>query len=388
MNKRIIKILSKMLAFAILSTNTAHFAALNTETGSAVIEKHRHPAEASPDTEENKRVSIIKDVKNTAVDFKDLVKKHPSIQLALLLTLGKCATKKLTSAVTKQAQMDTISQLTRTAADSLTADQVKDLLSTQIDKYTSRDPDVFEIEASLIEQSNPKLLLLTLTKLNRLFDKYSAFTAALIQYKHRQGEKFTLLPLSIRYYPLPYLRAEELSEYDLGGMAFGLSGDYEGTLYKYFDYHRTNWFAACDNDQLVEFMVAHEFGHVMEFLHITLEQKITWTSCTKPRGRYTLGIILGQASEDNTFKTNSLVKDSATSIGSSILTRARAAAKFHYSMLSRYADSDASLMEFFAETFAHSECSTYVNPLGQVLQEYIKDWFPLDPNNATISADN
>lgn len=388
MNKRIIKILSKMLAFAILSTNTAQFAALNTETGSAVIEKHRHPAEASPDTEENKRVSIIKDVKNTAVDFKDLVKKHPSIQLALLLTLGKCATEKLTSAVTKQAQMERISQLTRTAVDTLTHDQVKAQLDQQIAKYISRADEVFEIEASLIEKSHPKLLLLTLTKLNQLFDTYRGFTDALITYKRSQGEKFTLLPISIRYYPLACLRAEELSEFDLGGMAFGLSGDYEGTLYKYFDYHRTNWLAGCDTDQLIEFMVAHEFGHVMEFLHITLEKNINWKLCKKPRGRYTLGIIISQASKDKTFKTISLVKDSATSIGKDIIARARKQGKFHYNMLSRYADSDASLMEFFAETFAHSECSKSVNPLGQVLQEYIKNWFPHDPKNANISDEN
>lgn len=375
MNKRIIKILSKMLAFAILSTNTAQFAALNSE-------------KASPSTEENRRVSIIKDVKNAAVDVKDLVKKHPSIQLALLLTLGKYANKTLTSAVNKKAPMQTTLLLTKNAATFLTDDQVKEQLKTEIAKYKDRASDVFEIEDSLIKTSHPKSLLLTLKKLNELFDKYSGFTDALIQYKRGQAETFTLLPLSIRYYPLGCLRLDDLTEIDLGGMAFGLSGDYEGTLYKYSDAHRTNWLAACDDDKLIEYMVTHEFGHAMEFLHITLQNKIDWKLCKKSRGRYTLGTIISAASEDQTFETVSLVKTSAETIGRSIISRAHAEAKFHYNMLSRYADSDPSLMEFFAETFAHSECSTYVNPLGQVLQEYIKDWFPLDQKGDAISDDN
>lgn len=381
MNKRIIKILSKMLAFAILSTNTAQFAALNSEKASPT------PSEASPSTEKTTHVSIIKDVKNAAVDVKDLVKKHPSIQLALILIGGKYANKTLTSAVNKKAQMQTTLLLTKNAATFLTDDQVKKQLTTEIAKYKDRASDVFEIEDSLIKTSHPKSLFLTLKKLNELFDKYRGFTDALIQYKRSQGETFTLLPLSIRYYPLECLRLDELTEIDLGGMAFGLSGDYEGTLYKYSNAHRTNWLAACDDDKLIEYMVTHEFGHVMEFLHITLQKKIDWKLCKKSRGRYTLGTIISATSKDKTFETVSLVKTSAKTIGTTILRSAKNNQKFHYNMLSRYADSDPPLMEFFAETFAHSECSTYVNPLGEVLQEYIKDWFPLDQKGDAISED-
>lgn len=368
MNKKFIKKLSKILVLSILFTNFS--VPFTDQAKSSVVSA--------------KNGEYTKIVKN----IKDTIKNSEFFKRSVILYLCGRACNFIVEKAQVVAMRKILPPLVTTAADDLTDEQVEERLCDEIDKYVDRAPDVFEIEDSLIEKSHPKSLLLTLTKLNELFDKYCGFTDALIKYKRSQGEQFTLLPISIRYYPLGCLRAEELAEFDLGGIAFGNLGNYESTLYKYYNLHRTNWFAACDNDKLIEYTVAHEFGHVMEFLYITLQNKIDWKSCGKLRRKYTLSLIISTIFKDKTFKTVSLLKDSAKNIGNDILKRAKANKQYHPSMVSRYADSDVSLMEFFAETFAHSECSTYVNPLGQASQEYIKDWFPeKEKNDSEIQSE-
>lgn len=380
-----------MLALAILFTNIAPFAALNNETCTAVTKKASPtPAEASPGTEKNKRVSIIKDVKNAAIDVKDLVKKHPSIQHALAFIIGNTAIGKLVDAVKEHASNQQFLRVIKTAADKLTEEEVEEKLRDEINTYINRDRDVFEIEDSLIKKSHPKSLFLTLKKLNELFRTYGGFTEALIKYKRSQGEKFTLLPISIKYYPSLCLCSNLLAftEIDLSGIAFGNLGDYEGTLYEYYDLHRSSWFAACDDDKLIEYIVAHEFGHVMEFLYITLQEKIDWKLYKKVRGRYTLGLMMDVIFNNEFRKTLNLVKDSAHDIGCGIRERAKASAlkPLQHNMLSTYALSDDFGKEFFAETFAHLNCSGYVNPLAISLFEVIQGWFPLAQQDSTTSV--
>lgn len=395
MNKRIIKIFSKMLAFAILSTNTAQFAALNNEAGTAVIEKASPTsAEASPDTEKNKRVSIIKDVKSAAVDVKDLVKKHLSAQLVLYTAVGVASFKigtKIGTAIKKRGQPKSPSyfqlQDFKTAVDTLSADEIKKQLNEEIGKYINRASDVFEIEDSLIEESHPKSLLLTLKELNRLFGKYKGFTDALINYKKKHGGKFTLLPLSIKYYSYGTLHADALAEFNLSGIAFGNLRNYESTIKNYYQGHQLNCFTACDDDKLIESMVAHEFGHIIEILYITLQQKINWSVYKLSARSYTVNLFKGRLANDKYFKATELVQKQARDIAYNIVNSAKQKGKVCFNnMTSRHGNSDPYSLEFFAETFAHSECSTYVNPLGQTLQEYIKDWFPLDQKDSTTSV--
>ena len=75
-----------------------------------------------------------------------------------------------------------------TKIDNLSDEEIDKKIDEEIEKYKNRAPDVFKVEDKLAKESDKRLFLLTIMKLNHLFDKYSGFTERLIDYKRNKAD--------------------------------------------------------------------------------------------------------------------------------------------------------------------------------------------------------
>ena len=76
--------------------------------------------------------------------------------------------------------------------DTLTDAEINSLIDKEKNEYVNRAPDIFEFDDTLIEKIDHKILLLSLIKLNYLFEKYSGFTKSFIDYRRKIDLKFKL----------------------------------------------------------------------------------------------------------------------------------------------------------------------------------------------------
>lgn len=279
----------------------------------------------------------------------------------------------------------------------LTPAEIKELIDEEKNEYIKRAPDVFEFDNTLIEKVDHKILLISLMKLNYLFDKYEGFTINFINYKRALNTKFRL-------------------QFDdrTGNMSGGL--DYikfgaQTTVYNQFYQWAVKFLckfginSPCDRGRELEFPITHEFGHVVEHLYILaphlelfksrLAMEKTYDNISKsenslrqtlvpPSSKYTdtvefaLKCILEEENEClkslNTLLTSEIrvrkfiQPTQANIIQSQILQGLEG----KNSNISAYGCQNS--QEFFAEAFAHLECTDNpenVNEIGRRIESYI-----------------
>ena len=238
----------------------------------------------------------------------------------------------------------------------------------EIENYKNRAPDVFIIEDSVIKTVHPRILLLTLKRLNYLFNKYDKFTRALIDYKRQQGTEFTLRLLSYKDDGILALGAQGRCEIDLCGIALGgCLSNYSDTLYMNKKGHAKGDFAPCDDDKLIEYIITHEFGHAVESLYVTKKYNIDWKKIGSIRGLGIIDIAKNCLSGSEFYDTVVLIARDGNSLAHTIKRVCGS------DEISRYGSIGSS--EFFAEAFACAECSSKVNRIGRTCQNVITAWF-------------
>ena len=349
----IIKNFSKILALILFfNTSTPYFQAINT------------------DNAKNKENKIFTTIKNKGKEFYE---NHPFIFDVSKLAFGVSCLYGTYKTIYELGKIWYLKDIT-TAIDNLSNQKVKEKLQEEISKYEQRAPEIFKIEESLIKKSHPRTLLLTLMRLNYLFDKYDKFTNALISYKRQQGTDFTLRLLNFKDDRALTIILEERTECDLGGFAFGNLSDYRDNLFKYKRCHKIEHFAPCDNDKLIEYIITHEFGHAIQYLYITKKHGIDWKNTAKIRCLGGIDNIEKEARNNKKFfYVISKIESECNSIKKGILNRAKGIYSSSNTIISKYGK--VSTSEFFAEAFAHMECSSSINPIGLATRDIISAWF-------------
>lgn len=231
---------------------------------------------------------------------------------------------------------------------------INNIINTEIQKYKKRAPDIFEIDENIIRESKNTIFAITLIQLNKLFDKYNGFTEEFIKTKRFNNtiynKKFTIKLVD---YPNPNTLANTCT--DLSGINF--SRKYYTDTKNWNTYEnsvRTKGNCPCDDDKIIQSIISHEFGHVMEILYI--DKHITSTI--------------------NAFYCNCFVNasdDCAEKIKEQIIEKSNK--DLIFSDIGTYGKSNS--YEFFAEAFSTLQCST--NPkykyIRNAVENIISSWF-------------
>lgn len=217
-----------------------------------------------------------------------------------------------------------------TAIDGLTPHEIDENIEEEIRIYKNRASDVFEFDYNLM-QIDHKILLLTLMRINYLFDKYEEFTENLIRSKRNDKEEFCKFKLMLDKYGSK-LSYDTIACTQLGyGITFNkkLNNNFKNRLSDELNDLRNNWHAPCDKHQLIEYTITHEFGHVIHRLYEC--ENHMWRDSLVPE-------VFGSHAKD---------------------------------FISRYGAK--SLGEFFAEVFANLECNNAENVhyLGKKLEKFL-----------------
>lgn len=244
-----------------------------------------------------------------------------------------------------------------TIIDGLTSQQINENLQFEIEKYKNRDKDIFKIDDNLIKKSDKRALLITLMKLNYLFDKYEGFTKELIEYKKSIKTDFLLRPLNVSDdgYIITSM-AIERTEVDLGGFAFKLN-NYKNTLYSCKKSVKSHFWSTRNMDELIDSIITHEFGHAIISLYIIKKYNL---QIPKIRGLNIIEILKLAINKNDISKLALKTENIVNSITNE-----------KNSFISKYADNSPS--EYFAEAFAHLECNdiSNINEVGKNTEKYI-----------------
>lgn len=281
----------------------------------------------------------------------------------------------------------------------LTPAEIKELIDEEKNEYIKRAPDVFEFDNTLTEKVDHKILLISLIKLNYLFDKYEGFTTNFINYKRALNTKFRL-------------------QFDdhTGNMSGGINSINFGvqtTVYNQFYQWAVRFLckfginSPCDRGRELEFPITHEFGHVIEHLYIfaphlelfnsrlkmkkscdnirTLRQTLVSSSSNYTDTvdfallkEFSLNCIL-QGEIECLKSLNTLLKSELrvrkfikTTQENIIQSQILQGLEGQNSIISAYGGQNS--QEFFAEAFAHLECTDNpenVNEIGRKIESYI-----------------
>lgn len=322
--------------------------------------------------------SAIDSIKKTAISVansakdkaKNFYKNHPYISQTILYFGTYYTIDVLISHAVREWDLRDVT----TEIDGLSNTEVKKELKLEVQKYKDRAPDIFTIDGDVVKKSNPRMLLLTMKRLNYLFDKYENFTKELIKYK--KSDKTDIKEFRIRFMnlfddgKLSY-KAELVTGLDLSCIMFNKTTfcrNYRTNLYKYKGTVEKKHWSPHDMDKLIEYVITHEFGHLLESLYITKKSDIEWKKVTPSSKRYYKSESQIEQEELMLAKVNPM----AVKIKREILQKL---GKYDSRTISIYGQSDP--LEFFAEAFAHMECSSEenINPIGIATRNYIKNWF-------------
>lgn len=277
----------------------------------------------------------------------------------------------------------------KTAISKLSPEEVDKEISKQVQIYIDRAPDVFEFDDGLKAKVDHRILLLSLMKINYLFDKYENFTKSFIEFKKSSGidKKFRLL--------LGDYEAQSTGNHNHMSRAaimdttidrinfapFGL-GDYSSTLGTCRHDQETGFLSQTDPSHLPDYYITHEFGHLMEMFYLTQKSQ----EIRESYGR--LDDACGEAQEafqsatndktDRKRATDKLVKaienfySNLDKIASPIKGEILQGLEGNARKISDYGETNA--LEFFAEAFAHLECADKprkINKIGRRTESYL-----------------
>ena len=257
-----------------------------------------------------------------------------------------------------------------TKIDGYSEEEINQHLNEEIEKYKNREKNIFKIDEKLIEKADKRLLLLTLMKLNYLFDKYNKFTKDLIEHKNKKtgNDKEFVLRLMNTKDDLPeFLKGEAMTEFDLGGIAFSNLSNFKQKLYEYKVSVKLGFWSPSNIDELIDHAITHEFGHAMEILYIISIENV---NIPKIRGMDMIDYLemLIDAKKMKRKKKNhwfNKLNDAADSIKKEICKNTNS------DEISIYGSTKS--VEFFAEAFAYLECSNKedINEIGKNTEKFI-----------------
>lgn len=151
----------------------------------------------------------------------------------------------------------------RTNIYQMSEESVKEQLYYEFVRYINRAPDVFKIDEELIRKSNPRALLINLSTLNYLFDKYNPLTEKLIKIKRHSTNRTFKLMLKKK----SESKTLQSSTIDLGGIFLNNTrNSYEEEFGK-ISRLTNGYLSKINKDQAYESAIIHEFGHLMTFLY-------------------------------------------------------------------------------------------------------------------------
>ncbi len=338
--------ITKSLAVILALTITASTSTMNASAG--VVDNVTNTVSSAANTVKNK--------------IKEFYENHPVLSKFLITTAALVGTHEIYHKIEKEWYLRDVT----TAIDNLSDAEVKKAIDIQVNAYINRAPDIFEIEDEVIKKTHPRTLLITLMRLNQLFEKYDKFTEELIKYKREknvESKKFTIRLTSYKMDGAEVFSAEQSTAIDLSGFAFGsklFAPNYKYNLYKYKKSVENNYHSLRDTSQLIDGIIAHEFGHAMEILHITRKFNIVWF---REDGDL---FYVTHTKKFNYDNENDRIKRE-------ILKVANTKYKNTNKVISKYGETRSA--EFFAEAFAHMECCNNPNPIGLATRDYIQNWF-------------
>lgn len=299
-------------------------------------------------------------------------KKHPTLCRGLLFASSIAA-----SAIIHYTIREWNLRDVTTAIDNLSKDELENQIRAEISKYTNRAPDVFKIDPQLVKKSDHRFLLLSLMRINYLFDKYSGFTEDLINYRRgRIGNKkfFYLWPLDFKNYKSEAWGTVGITENDLSGIGL-TTMNHRNLLYGVKKGRQCEHFSPGELDQLAEHILTHEFGHAVEMLYAVRKsaddaiadnddsKEIIWDDVPSVHDFYA-----GTASREGIRKLLENV-EKVTKIEDKI--KGEITDYCDKKRISKYGSTNSG--EFFAEAFAHLECSgaENVNEIGRETEYYL-----------------
>ena len=165
---------------------------------------------------------------------------------------------------------------------------VKEQLDYEIARYKHRAPDIFTIDPKLIKESDPRALLIDISTINYLFDKYSTFTKQFIEFKrHRQQNYFILtanptLEIAINNLTDHNVKIDAYVTPSLTGIALNHTHDLDKAI-RFFrkanSFNRKTkskniYYSSISPWHEYEQAITHEFGHVMAIFYVIDKYKI------------------------------------------------------------------------------------------------------------------
>ncbi len=147
-----------------------------------------------------------------------------------------------------------------TAVDNMSDKEVEEKLKNQIETFKDHDRSVFVIEDELIKKAHPRLLLIILMKINRLFEKYPVFTRELIESRKFMKSTFSLKLVKRKARTVMSSNMEGVGINELWALHFKKSLAF-GRMAIDINFH-----PPAELNQIIEFVITHEMGHVLQFL--------------------------------------------------------------------------------------------------------------------------
>lgn len=269
----------------------------------------------------------------------------------------------------------------------LTPAEIKELIDEEKNEYIKRAPDIFEFDNTLIEKVDHKILLISLIKLNYLFDKYEGFTINFINYKRALNTKFRL----------QFDNHKENMSTNLEYLNFGVATTTSSLSYLQAieSSCKSGFNPPIDRGHELEYHITHEFGHLIEVLYTITPYLQYKTMDTIFADIYQITEQLHQKSKnitDSNFQRLLLKQFEEYVEFQTLFVKQQPIVLCNFMItapdgikndilqglegqdrnISRYGCKDA--LEFFAEAFAHLECTNNpenVNEIGRRIESYI-----------------
>lgn len=280
--------------------------------------------------------------------------------------------------------------------NSFSPEKIKEQLILEINTYINRAPEIFEFDNNLTEKVDNKILCFSLMQLNLLFNKYKGFTQEFINYHKQNNTKFHL---KLGTHGVDMMYNCDMVSNRAGAIIFS------PTLLK--------------NALQSIYTITHEFGHLVEYMVVHHIYNLLYNKCnnlefevtntTKKHKEATLNVkeikklfnishsLEDKQKLDEALSKSKEIKNRLKTVTSRLeglkLIKLEAKSYFYYpafplnfipffikntilqgievseTHVSEYGDS--SPQEFFAEAFAHMECTDNVGKVGMQLEDYL-----------------